>query len=224
MNENGATSNALERTDQNDEAAFLCEYKKKEYPKPSLTVDIAVFRLVNGEYEILLVRRGNHPFKGSWALPGGFVDPSEDVPDAARRELFEETGLENVPIELFGVYGAPGRDPRGWTVSAGFCAFVEDSADAQAGDDAADARWCALCAIPAARTQQEDVLTQASASGGSAELKVMCGEDEPLFVRYEIIPGAFRASRAHVTEAGGFAFDHAQLLADAYLQVVESGC
>jgi len=68
---------------------------------------------------VLLVRRGNEPFKDEWALPGGFVDESERPEDAGRRELAEETGLSyEGPLRLVGVYGDPGRDPRGWTVSA----------------------------------------------------------------------------------------------------------
>ena len=78
------------------EEQFLKEYKKKEYPKPSLTADIAVFRRIRDGVELLLVRRARHPFRGCWALPGGFVNPNEDVIDAAWRELEEETGICDV--------------------------------------------------------------------------------------------------------------------------------
>ena len=115
------------------EERFLEAYKKKEYPKPSLTADIAVFRRTKTELAVLMVRRGKHPFKGCWALPGGFVGPNEDVVEAARRELEEETGVSGISIELFGIYGTPGRDPRGWTVSGGFCALIEASQNVKAG-------------------------------------------------------------------------------------------
>ena len=194
------------------EKSFLEAYKKKEYPKPSLTADIAVFRRTETGLAILMVRRGKHPFKGCWALPGGFVGPNEDVIEAARRELEEETGVSGISVELFGIYGTPGRDPRGWTVSGGFCALIDASQDVKAGDDAADARWCPICekANEEAPTGDND---------GVVELAVTCGEEETLAVRFELVAQNFGAPRAHVVASEGFAFDHAQLLADAYLKV-----
>lgn len=199
------------------EQAFLEAYGKKEYPKPSMTADIAVFRAVSDALEVLLIRRGNHPYKGFWAFPGGFANPDEDVVDAARRELAEETGVTDIPLELFGIYGAPGRDPRGWTVSGGFCALIEDGVDAQAGDDAADARWCAIRETP--RSKDSTPTADSAGDGDAVVLSVECAPDETLFVRFCPVPQKFGAPRALVLDASGFAFDHAQLLADAYLKV-----
>ncbi|MBR0404255.1 MAG: NUDIX hydrolase [Eggerthellaceae bacterium] len=203
--------------DEMSEESFLKAYKKKEYPKPSLTADIAVFHRVETGLAVLMVRRGKHPFKGCWALPGGFVGPSEDVVDAARRELEEETGVSGISVELFGIYGTPGRDPRGWTVSGGFCALIEASQDAKAGDDAADAQWCPICEKTSEMPANESAV--GASSDNIIEIEVSCGEGDVLMVRFELIAQSFGAPRAHVLTSEGFAFDHAQLLADAYLKV-----
>ncbi len=110
------------------------------FPKtPALTTDCVVF---DARRRVLLIRRGRPPFKGRYALPGGFVDVGEAVEDACRRELLEETGVKVRKLELVGVYSAPGRDPRGHTCSVAFLARV-GAADAKAGDDAAAAEWVA---------------------------------------------------------------------------------
>lgn len=205
-----STSKPVERAseDEMSEESFLKAYKKKEYPKPSLTADIAVFRRTETGLAVLMVRRGKHPFKGCWALPGGFVGPNEDVVEAAHRELEEETGVSEISVELFGIYGTPGRDPRGWTVSGGFCALIEASQNVKAGDDAADAQWCPICEK-----------TNAELAAGVVEIEVACGKEDVLVARFEQIDQSFGAPRAHLVASEGFAFDHAQLLADAYLKV-----
>jgi 8-oxo-dGTP diphosphatase len=106
---------------------------------PALTTDCVVF---NARGEVLLIRRKYDPFKGSYALPGGFVDVGERVEDACRRELSEETGLEVGELRLIGAYSDPKRDPRGHTCSIAYLALV-DRAEAIAGDDAAAAEWVA---------------------------------------------------------------------------------
>jgi 8-oxo-dGTP diphosphatase len=90
---------------------------------------------------VLLIRRKNEPFKGAFALPGGFVDIGETVEAACRREVREETGLEVHDLALIGVYSDPGRDPRGHTVSAAFMTRLPVSTPPSAGDDAAAAEW-----------------------------------------------------------------------------------
>src|SRR5512143_988538 len=88
-----------------------------EYPRPMVTVDAAVFVCVKGKAKLLLVQRKQEPYQGSWALPGGFVEIDEDLPQAAARELAEETGLQDVPLEQLRTFGQPGRDPRGRTIT-----------------------------------------------------------------------------------------------------------
>jgi len=106
---------------------------------PLLTVDCVV---LNPRGEVLLIQRRNEPFKGHYALPGGFVDIGETVEDACRRELLEETGVKAGRLKLVGVYSDPNRDPRGHTASVVFLTRVR-STKLEAGDDAASAQWVA---------------------------------------------------------------------------------
>ena len=105
---------------------------------PALTTDCVIF---DDEGRVLLIRRGNPPFKGAYALPGGFVDIGETVEAACRREVREEVGVEIEGLELIGVYSDPSRDPRGHTVSTVFLARPVAGATPQAGDDAAAVEW-----------------------------------------------------------------------------------
>jgi 8-oxo-dGTP diphosphatase len=120
-----------------------------EYPRPALTVDCVVFGLDADELEVLLVRRGLEPFAGRWALPGGFVHVDETVDDAARRELQEETGLENIYLEQLYTFGALDRDPRERVVTVAYYALVKLSEhNVRATTDAADAAWFAITDMP----------------------------------------------------------------------------
>lgn len=114
-----------------------------------VTVDVALLTIRENQLSVLLIQRGIEPFKGQWALPGGFVDPNEGLEQAARRELREETGVADVPghLEQLGTYGDPGRDPRGRTVSAVYVAMSPDTPEVEGADDAADARWWPVPAL-----------------------------------------------------------------------------
>ncbi len=140
-----------DQRDQNGqtEAEFLATYNGDAYPKPAVTADVCVFAEGEEEMELLMIRRGGHPFLGCWALPGGFANRNEPLEETAARELSEETGITDLELELVGVYSAPGRDPRGWTVTAAYGVVVEkDDITVQAGDDAAEARWFRLSELP----------------------------------------------------------------------------
>lgn len=107
-----------------------------------VTVDLVVLTIREGRLEVLVVERKYPPFEGSWALPGGYVGPEEDLRDAAYRELSEETSIgAGVHLEQLGSYGAPGRDPRGRTVTIAWLALVPGMAEPAAGTDASDAAW-----------------------------------------------------------------------------------
>lgn len=114
-----------------------------DYPRIDVTVDVVALARVEGELRVLLVRRGNPPFEGQWALPGGYLEVDEDLAPAAARELHEETGIALHPDELrqLGAYGAPGRDPRGRTISVAHVARVGSPSAAKGGDDASEADW-----------------------------------------------------------------------------------
>lgn len=114
-----------------------------DYPRPAVTVDLAAFALFGNELRVLLIRRKKDPYAGHWALPGGFLEIDEPIEVAARRELREETGLD-VPgaVAMIGVFGDPGRDPRGRTISLAHAAVLRQVPGNLAGaDDAEEAAW-----------------------------------------------------------------------------------
>ena len=146
----------MELRDKNGltEQEFLAQYKPGNYARPSMTVDILIFAApgLNGSISIpaftehtvkvLLIKRGGHPCLGQWALPGGFVNPTETVTQAAYRELEEETGVKNVPLTQLYTFSQPGRDPRTWVMSCAHITLLDtDAIKIQAGDDADNAAW-----------------------------------------------------------------------------------
>ena len=121
-----------------------------EYPRPSVTVDVAIFRPFADEYQILLIKRYQEPYRGNFALPGGYIEMDESLEQAAHRELFEETGVENIQLVQIQTFSDPDRDPRGRVISTCFGSVLkaEDQINVQAGDDAADAAWFSLSGLP----------------------------------------------------------------------------
>ncbi len=120
-----------------------------EWPRPMVSVDAAVFTFSGRKVKLLLINRGNEPFKGQWALPGGFIGIDEELEDAVARELKEETGLSNVPLEQLHTFGNVGRDPRGRQITIVFFGIAtKEQTKAKAGDDAAKARWFDIEILP----------------------------------------------------------------------------
>ena len=135
-----------------EEQEFIQNYQPGDYARPALTVDLAIFTVIDTDLKLLLIERGGHPFKGCFALPGGFVnvgdghhDQGEDVEEAAHRELAEETGLPQGACYLkqLHTFGKAGRDPRMRVISVAWYALVRPNLAALvvAGDDAATASW-----------------------------------------------------------------------------------
>ena len=137
-------------------------YDPSRFPKQAATADIVIFCFAGQKLETLLIRRKKMPFQNYWAFPGGFVEMDEDLPEAARRELFEETGLKNLQMIEFGAFGHPRRDPRGRTITVAYLALVRKKrVKPRAGDDAADYGWFSARHLPELAFDHELVLKSA---------------------------------------------------------------
>jgi len=120
-----------------------------DWPRPMVTVDAAVFAVTDAGVKLLLINRGHEPFKGQWAIPGGFIGIDEELDDAVARELAEETGLTGVKLEQMHTFGKPGRDPRGRQITVCYLGIIREGLDrVKAGDDAAQAQWFDINALP----------------------------------------------------------------------------
>lgn len=143
----GATRTGPARTDPaSTDPASVEGYDPRAFPPFAVTVDLAVFTVRDGTLHVLLIERGQDPYKGAWALPGGFILPRESAGQAARRELAEETGLSAgtaaaLHLEQLRTYSDPDRDPRMRVVSVAYTALVPDLPEPHGGGDAAHARW-----------------------------------------------------------------------------------
>jgi len=158
------------------------------YPRPALTADIVVLRYRNGHLELLLIQRSKEPFMNRWALPGGFVDAHEEPQQAAARELIEETAVSGLPMIEVGTFGKSERDPRGWVVSVAFLALAESSCEAIAGDDAANAQWHRLNALPELAFDHAEIVRSARQT-----LKKSLQSDT---VALSLLPTRFRSRQA----------------------------
>ena len=139
-----------------------------KYPRPSVTTDCVIFGYEGNTLKVLLIERGNEPFKGYWAFPGGFLNMEESAEEGAKRELYEETGLKDAVIKQFHTYTDPNRDPRGRVISIAYYALVEIS-EVKGGDDAAQAQWFAIDEVPALAFDHDQMLQDALAKLKSQE-------------------------------------------------------
>ena len=232
---------------RDEEKEFLAGHDLTKYDRPSVAADVVVFsvmkddecedvrRLQEKKLKILLIRRGGFPYKGSWAMPGGFCRKGEDVIDSARRELGEETGIDDAYVKLVGVYGEPGRDPRGWVISSTYMALMNARAcHLKAGDDAQDARWFTV--------ELTDVSTEVSGIGEEIvknEVEASCKvQNEKRYrlvlknadsdikltavLRRTDMSSCGRSSDSYdIEECEGLAFDHARIITEAVLGLRE---
>ena len=124
------------------------DYDPSQFPAFAVTVDVVILTMSEGTLRVLLVRRGQSPFKDMWAIPGGFKRPTETLDEAAKRELTEETGVDAASLlTQFGAYGDPKRDPRMNVVTIGYLAVLRDVGAVVAGTDAADASLVPVSAV-----------------------------------------------------------------------------
>ena len=128
-----------------------------EYPRPAVTADCVVITKET-EPKVLLIQRGNEPFKGQWAFPGGFMNMDETTEQCAIRELEEETGLKVTEIQQIGAYSKVDRDPRGRTVTVAYLAIIDKVEAVKGLDDAAKAQWFSLSSLPKLAFDHEDIM------------------------------------------------------------------
>ncbi len=131
-----------------------------QYPRASVTADAVLFAEKDGQTYVLLIQRGNDPYKGYWAFPGGFLNMDETVARCAERELEEETGIRLTGMQLVGIYSDVERDPRGRVITAAYTAMTT-MPEAVAADDAAAARWWPLSALPQLAFDHDKILADA---------------------------------------------------------------
>ena len=203
---------------------FLKSYDPDKFKKPSVTVDTLLFSVTSGEpgsyrklpgkeLKILMIKRGDHPCIGQWALPGGFVEMDENIDTAAARELMEETGIENIYTEQLYTWGNVGRDPRTRIISCSYMALVDSSKlNIKAGDDADAAAWFTVSTKLVEKTdesfEEKVVVTsiyELSLTNGTenpkAKIKIVkTYENQTERTDYEII------------ESSQIAFDHAKVI------------
>jgi 8-oxo-dGTP diphosphatase len=135
---------------------------EKEYPKPSVTVDIIIFTIKDSDLKVLLVKRGIEPFKDNWAIPGGFIKMEESLEDAAKRELQEETGLKEVYLEQLYTFGDPKRDPRGRVITVTYMALVNsDDLEIVGHTDVSEAKWISVSKLPELAFDHKKILEYA---------------------------------------------------------------
>ena len=194
------------------EKEFLSSYKLSDYERPSVTADVAAFRVSEEDREsyrknpenrlrLLLIRRGGHPFKGMWALPGGFMQPDETVEACALREIQEETNVLPVAVMPVGIFSEPGRDPRGWIISCAYATVISEESVKQVGmDDADDAQWFCV-----SLSYSEDGLCHLLLTYEETELHAVLAKEKSGFGRT-----SFR-----IIDSGSLAFDHAAIIAAA---------
>lgn len=206
------------------EQEFLREYNPGLYERPSVTVDMLIFTVMNEDKEnyrklpekslkLLLVKRGVHPFLGQWALPGGFVGTGESLDEAAMRELKSETNVEEGYMEQLYTWGDVNRDPRMRVISCSYMALVDSgSLEVRAGDDAADAKWFTL----EHRVLEEKKLRLDPDFALEKKVRITLSCDNENLQATLTVKESCTGSRVKVereiTETDGIAFDHAKMI------------
>lgn len=196
-------------TEKTKEQIFLENYDITKYDRPSVTVDIAAFSIGLEETDnykqddkthlsVLLVRRGEYPFLGKWALPGGFLRKDETVEECALREIKEETNVLPSALMLVDVFSDVERDPRGRVISNAFVSIIsEEDVKAMGGDDAMEARWFQVS------FEERDEEYHLELGAGDERLHAVLVKEREKFGR----------TRFAIKDTGGLAFDHAGIIA-----------
>ena len=219
-----------------EEKKYLEQYDISAYERPSLAADMVIFsirevaeaesfrKLPKKALKLLMIQRADYPYKGYWALPGGFCRPDEDVQETAERELYEETNIHKAYLSLIGTFGGVGRDPRGWIISNTFLALVDaERCKLRPGTDAGEAQWFTV--EVKGEEQKRDVKED------YAELETLyriwlteeeTGEVISATVKeYRQFREYHETVRYEIEEQGQLAFDHAKIILYAWQKLRE---
>jgi 8-oxo-dGTP diphosphatase len=206
------------------EEQFLSTYDESKYERPSVTVDMMIFTVTDEEnknyrklpekvLKLLMIKRGDHPYIGQWALPGGFVKMDESLDEAALRELKEETNINDIYMEQLYTWGDVARDPRTRVISASYMSLVDSGAlDIKASDDADDAKWFTVaCKL---HQEQKTVTEKGYILQRLFKLSLSNEEDDlsAIIKIVNIVEGKVTKTEREVVESNGIAFDHAKII------------
>lgn len=206
------------------EAEFLARYDAGKYPRPSMAVDMLIFsitseqeqnyrKLPQKQLQVLMVKRGDHPCIGQWALPGGFVNIDEGLDAAARRELKEETGLETRYIEQMHTWGDVNRDPRTRVISCAYLSLVDsEGREAKAGDDADDACWFSLEEQVLKYEKRADEQGYVLCRTNRLQLENQVEQLSATVQWTKAVRGKSVETKLEILDSQGIAFDHPKLL------------
>ncbi len=218
------SDNSLKNKSGLTEDQFLAAYDAGKYERPSVTVDMLIFTVTDEEKKnyrklpekvlrLLMIKRGDHPYLGQWALPGGFVHMDESLDEAALRELKEETNIDKIYMEQLYTWGDVGRDPRTRVISTSYMSLVDSSAlDIQASDDADDAKWFT---VSSKLRQEEKKITEKGYILQSVYNLSLSNDENNLSAAIKLtktVEGKVARVEREVIETKGIAFDHAKII------------
>ena len=226
-----------------EEREYLEDYNIEQFERPSVATDIVAFavmrdgeqsnirKLENRELKLLLIKRSQFPYKGAWALPGGFLRPGETIEETAKRELLEETGVENPFLHLAGVYSEAKRDPRGWIISNSFISLINaENYSLRADTDAWDAAWFCV-KLQSDNTSSDDSTSTTkmikhtlTLSFDSASSDSNIKGDENIEIKAIVSEKSTRKGHNHVSsyqivDSGELGFDHAKIIVQSLLEL-----
>ncbi|MDF2804881.1 MAG: ADP-ribose pyrophosphatase [Anaerocolumna sp.] len=206
------------------EKQFLEAYDASRYERPSVSVDMLIFTITDEEKKnyrklpvkvlrLLMIKRGDHPYIGQWALPGGFVQMDESLEEAALRELKEETNIDNIYMEQLYTSGEVGRDPRTRVISTAYMSLVDSRIlDIKASDDAEDAKWFTVsCKL----FQEQKTVTEKGYILDRVYCLILSNDDNNLSAVIKvkkIAEGKVTKVEREIVESKGIAFDHAKII------------
>lgn len=226
-----------------EEREYLENYNIEQFERPSVATDIVTFavmqdgeqsnirKLANRELKLLLIKRFQFPYKGAWALPGGFLRPCETIEETAKRELLEETGVENPFLHLAGVYSEAGRDPRGWIISNSFISLINaENCSLRADTDAWDAAWFCV-KLQSDNTSSDDSTSTTKMIKHTLTLSFDSASSDSNIKGYENIEikaivsekstrkGHNHVSSYQIVDSGELGFDHAKIIVQSLLEL-----